>query len=127
MKRLTCKIIDKGPLTARETDVLRYLSEGYSCPEIARRLFRSVRTIEAHRNHIAEKLGARGGTEIVIIAQHLGLVKIELNSGDHALRNFVLVILSIVQLMGLDTSMRRPPRTPKSYTQRISATRTLES
>ncbi|MBD3415047.1 MAG: response regulator [Candidatus Aminicenantes bacterium] len=43
-------------LTEREREVLQLIAEGYSNKEIAEILFISVKTVEAHRSHIMEKL-----------------------------------------------------------------------
>jgi DNA-binding CsgD family transcriptional regulator len=40
MSRITARIIDKGPLTEKEAEVLRYMCEGLFSTEIAVRLFR---------------------------------------------------------------------------------------
>ncbi len=55
-------------LSDRELDVLRLIGRGLSTGEIARDLCRSVKTIEAHRANIKEKLGLRGGAELVRFA-----------------------------------------------------------
>lgn len=123
MTRITARIIDQGPLTAKEAEVLRYMCEGFYTTEIAVRQFRSPRTIGKHIENIAAKLKARGSSEIVLVAVEMGLVKIQLNSNT-GLRNFILVIISVVQLMGLDTSsIRRPPRTPRPLVQRVARLR----
>ncbi|MBV8943384.1 MAG: response regulator transcription factor, partial [Solirubrobacterales bacterium] len=44
-------------LSARETEVLGMIADGYTNPEIADRLCLSVRTIESHRAHIHRKTG----------------------------------------------------------------------
>lgn len=58
-------------LTERETQVLRLIAHGYTTPEIAAELFLSVRTVEAHKTHLMEKLGVRGRRALVQYAlQH---------------------------------------------------------
>lgn len=54
----------KGPLTAREREVARLVSEGLSNREIAERLVISERTAEGHAQHIMDKLGFRSRAQI---------------------------------------------------------------
>jgi two-component system response regulator NreC len=54
-----------GPLTARETEVLRLTALGYTSVEIARTLGLSPRTVETHRAHIHRKLGLGSRAELV--------------------------------------------------------------
>jgi len=48
------------PLTNREAEVVALMGEGLTTKEIARRLGRSVHTIQTHRKRIGEKLGRLG-------------------------------------------------------------------
>lgn len=43
-------------LTARESEILKLVAEGYSNQLIADKLYISVRTVESHKNHIMQKL-----------------------------------------------------------------------
>jgi DNA-binding CsgD family transcriptional regulator len=52
-------------LTEREREVLRLLVLGHTQKEIAKRLELSVKTVETHRAHIAEKLGCHTRAELV--------------------------------------------------------------
>ncbi len=71
-------------LSDRELDVLRLIGRGLSTGEIARDLCRSVKTIEAHRANIKEKLGLRGGAELVRFAiQWVGQGVGRQGSGGH--------------------------------------------
>jgi FixJ family two-component response regulator len=54
-------------LTARENEVLSQIASGASNKEAGRRLRISPRTIEAHRAHIMEKLGARNIADLMRI------------------------------------------------------------
>ncbi len=54
----------KSPLTAREREVARFVSEGLSNREIAERLVISERTAEGHVQHIMDKLGFRSRAQI---------------------------------------------------------------
>lgn len=55
-------------LTEREREVLKYLVEGCSNPEIAEKLSVSRSTIKTHVSHILEKLGASNRLEAVSLA-----------------------------------------------------------
>ena len=55
-------------LTQREREILDLVAEGLSTKEIARALDVSPRTVETHRAHIAEKLGASSVAEMVRFA-----------------------------------------------------------
>jgi DNA-binding NarL/FixJ family response regulator len=52
-------------LTARQRDVLRLIVEGLTTKEIAQRLQRSVKTIEAHRRQMMQRLGVHNVAELV--------------------------------------------------------------
>jgi FixJ family two-component response regulator len=58
-------------LTARERQVLAQVIAGASNKVAGRRLGISPRTIEVHRAHIMEKLGARNAADLVRIALDL--------------------------------------------------------
>lgn len=62
-------------LSKRETEVLALCVEGYRNNEIAARLFVSVRTIETHKAHIAEKLSTRSRVDWLRYAREKGLVR----------------------------------------------------
>ena len=53
------------PLTARETEVLHELEEGYTNREIAQSLFISETTVKAHLRHVYGKLGVRTRAELL--------------------------------------------------------------
>ncbi len=60
-------------LTPRELEILALLGQGMSIKEIAGALFRSVKTIENHRESIGRKLKRTRGIELAVIAQCAGL------------------------------------------------------
>ena len=64
------------PLTRREVEVLRLLSEGLSNREIADRLGISGHTAKFHVHAVLAKLGAETRTEAVVRAARLGLIAI---------------------------------------------------
>ena len=62
------------PLTPRELEVLRLLSEGNTNPQIAKRLFVAVGTVKVHVEHILSKLGATHRTDAAVRASERGLL-----------------------------------------------------
>ncbi len=63
-------------LTAREREVLQLIAEGNSTKEIAYSLNVSVKTIEAHRQRIMEKLNLRSVAELTKYAIREGLTSL---------------------------------------------------
>ncbi len=61
-------------LTERETEVLKYLSEGLNNTEIAGRMNVSVHTAKAHIHNILDKLSAEGRTDAVVKALRDNLI-----------------------------------------------------
>lgn len=61
-------------LTDREREVLQLLAEGYSTKEVADKLCLSVPTVHTHRQHILQKLNARGVADLVRYAIREGIV-----------------------------------------------------
>lgn len=57
-----------GTLTYRERQILQYVVDGRTNKEIAVDLGLSYRTVEVHRRHIMEKIGARNTAELVRLA-----------------------------------------------------------
>ena len=55
-------------LSARERELLACIGSGLANREIAARLCISVKTVEAHKAHIATKLGVRGAADLVRFA-----------------------------------------------------------
>lgn len=63
-------------LTDREKQVLKLVAEGKANKEIADDLGISVKTAMTHRQHMMEKLGLHGKTDVVKYAVKRGIVKI---------------------------------------------------
>ncbi len=61
-------------LTPRECEVLRMVGEGLSTQQIAERLFRTVKTVEAHRASLGRKLGVTNRVQLALVAIQAGLV-----------------------------------------------------
>lgn len=66
-------------LTAIEEEVLRAIVNGMTTKEVANSLFRSARTIDAHRRRVMEKLHARNTADLVRMAITKGLVRVEMD------------------------------------------------
>ena len=62
------------PLSERELEVLRLLTEGKSNREIGDQLFIAVGTVKKHLSNICGKLGVRNRTACVARARELGLI-----------------------------------------------------
>ena len=61
-------------LTPRELEVLKLVAEGYTNQQIADQLVISIKTVQAHRAHVMEKLGLQGITQLVRFAIRTGLL-----------------------------------------------------
>lgn len=60
--------VDEDPvsaLTERELEVFRLIGEGISTREISQRLALSMKTVDAHRRHMREKLNLRSTSELI--------------------------------------------------------------
>jgi len=62
------------PLTARETNILRYLATTLTVKEIAQTLYVSINTVKTHQRSIYQKLGAGDRREAVAHARQLALL-----------------------------------------------------
>lgn len=69
-------------LTPRQREVLALIGQGLSTAEIARRLYRTVKTIESHRLMLGKRLGARNRVELARIAIQAGLTDLTTGGGD---------------------------------------------
>ncbi|HEY4304923.1 MAG TPA: response regulator transcription factor [Gemmatimonadaceae bacterium] len=61
-------------LTHREQDVLKFVAQGYSAPEIGEKLFISPKTVDTYKQRIQEKLGLGHRSDYVQLALKLGLL-----------------------------------------------------
>ena len=52
-------------LSDRELEVFQLLGQGLSVDRIADNLFLSVKTVEAHREHIKQKMGFKSSAELL--------------------------------------------------------------
>ena len=65
--------MDNNPLSDREREVLRLVSQGKSNKEIASNLFISVNTVKVHVSKIYEKIGVASRTEATLYAIENGI------------------------------------------------------
>jgi two-component system, NarL family, response regulator NreC len=63
-------------LSGREREILQLIAEGHSVPKIASLLCISKKTVEAHKNHIMEKLNIRDKVGLIKYAIRTGLTKL---------------------------------------------------
>jgi two-component system response regulator NreC len=76
---IAARLVMRDPeddLTERERQILRLIALGYTNQEIAGQLFLSVRTIEAHRRHILDKLRLTSRAELVRYALERRIVEV---------------------------------------------------
>jgi two-component system, NarL family, response regulator DegU len=66
-----------SPLTARETEILNYIAQGFLNKQIAVKLGISEQTIKNHVTSILRKLNANARTEAVVVAIKQGLITIQ--------------------------------------------------
>jgi DNA-binding NarL/FixJ family response regulator len=64
----------QNPLTKREKEILRLISEEFTNQEIADKLFLSIRTVENHRTNLLQKLGAKNAAGLIKTALLDGLI-----------------------------------------------------
>jgi two-component system response regulator NreC len=72
----------KELLSVREREILQLVAEGFGNQAIAKKLTLSVKTVEAHKSHISQKLGVRGRTELIKYAIRKGLIDLEMESAQ---------------------------------------------
>jgi DNA-binding NarL/FixJ family response regulator len=65
----------RGPLTPRETEIVKLIAEGHSSQEIAELLVISPKTVERHRANVLEKLDMSDRVEVTRYAIREGLVE----------------------------------------------------
>lgn len=67
---------DVPELSEREIEVLKYLCKGLTTSEIADKLCRSTKTIEAHRARLLEKTGSRNTITLLVYAINNKIIQI---------------------------------------------------
>jgi DNA-binding NarL/FixJ family response regulator len=68
-------LVDQSIITPREREIVILIAKGLTSKDIARKLCRSVKTIETHRSNIMEKLELKNIADIVRYAFTSGLIQ----------------------------------------------------
>lgn len=91
MPLVAVKHVDTGILAAlseREKEILAFIGQGFTSAQIAKKLHRTIKTIEWHRSAIAKKLQTKDRVALAKLAIQAGLCTPEfnrrLNQGDSA-------------------------------------------
>jgi DNA-binding NarL/FixJ family response regulator len=63
-------------LSSREREILQLIAEGHSIPKVASMLCISKKTVEAHKNHIMEKLNIHDKVGLIKYAIRMGLTNL---------------------------------------------------
>lgn len=66
---------ERSPLSPRETDVLRYLHQGLSIPELARAMHVSTSTGKTYVARLYDKLGVNSRSQVLVAAMERGLIR----------------------------------------------------
>lgn len=61
-------LFDNEDLTQREIEILKLAASGISNKDLADKLFISIKTVDAHKNHIMQKLKLKNTAEMVLYA-----------------------------------------------------------
>lgn len=64
-----------GPLSERELEVVRLVTQGLSNAEVAARLYLSEATVKSHVARVLAKLGLRDRVQVVVYAYEHGIVR----------------------------------------------------
>lgn len=71
------KFENKEKISKKELEVLKFICHGFSNQEVAEKTFRSVRTVEGHRQHLLDKTGAKNTAGLVVYALMHDLVNVD--------------------------------------------------
>ena len=72
-----------------EINVLKRISEGKNTQEIARELCVSTNTVDTHRRHLMEKLGARNVADLLMRAVSYGIIPLRRSKGNELDTSFL--------------------------------------
>lgn len=80
VSRLDAPSVSDDPiadLTPRQVEILRLIAEGQTTKQVAMRLELGVKTVEAERRKIMDRLGAENSAQLVRIALRAGVVRLD--------------------------------------------------
>jgi len=80
VNRLDASAVSDNPvadLTPRQVEILRLIAEGQTTKQVAARLELGVKTVEAERRRIMDRLGAENSAQLVRIALRAGVVRLD--------------------------------------------------
>src|SRR4051812_29727326 len=83
-----------NPLTQRELEILRLVTDGLSNQEVSERLFITSGTVKWYLKHIYSKLGVGSRTQAIATARRLGLLGEKLDQPAQWLPRYNLPIQS---------------------------------
>ena len=112
MRKLTVKIINRGPLSPKEAIVLEYLCQGYMRKEIAEKVHRTPSTVGKQIESILEKLECHCAAEVVATVVAAGMVKMTI-SNEHSLFMKFVCALMLVNITASHMDLRRGPQSPR--------------
>jgi len=69
--------VSKTKVTRRENEVLQLIIDGFFNKQIAEQLFLSIRTIDAHRRNLLQKLDVKNTAGLVKYAYQKGLIEVD--------------------------------------------------
>jgi len=75
LPHMTTTPLQSDGLTAREVEVLQYLTMGFRREEIADKMLVSVHTVHSHVKHIYKILSAHSSTEAIYLAKQKGWIQ----------------------------------------------------
>jgi len=87
-RTVKAKVSDAGALsvlTTRELEIMRLIGLGLSTADIAKKLHRSVKTIEWHRVSLGTKLGVKNRVELARLAIAAGMVGLDSHANGRGL------------------------------------------
>jgi two-component system response regulator DegU len=67
----------EGLISKREEEVLQLIADGLSTPEVAAKLYISVKTVKNHLASIYQKLDSRDRTQAVVRAVRMGIIRLD--------------------------------------------------